>query len=91
MLPVRRQSSLATSGGDVLGGCAAHQLQRLADFAVGKNVEEGGLFEIDGQRLLQGAVEDRVAGGVDEVGEDDSVFLGERRSFVAGAAERERK
>jgi hypothetical protein len=25
-----------------------------------------------------GAIEDRVAGGVDEIGEDDSVFLGER-------------
>ncbi len=67
--------------GDVLGGRAAHQLQRLADFAVGKNVEEGGLFEIDGEGLLEGAVEDRVAGGVDEVGEDDGVFLGEGCSF----------
>ncbi len=64
----------------MLGGRAAHQLQRLADFAVGKNVEEGRLFEIDGEGLLERAVEDRVAGGVGEVGEDDGIFLGEWRS-----------
>jgi len=61
----------------VLGGRTAHQLQRRANFAVGKNVEEGRLFEIDGEGLALGAVEDRFAGGVDEIGEDDGVFLGE--------------
>ena len=39
--------------------------------------EEGRLFELRGEALTQGAVEDGVARGVDEVGEDDGVFFGE--------------
>jgi hypothetical protein len=35
---------------------------------------------LDGEGLFQCAIEDGVAGGVDEVGEDDAVFFGERPS-----------
>ena len=57
-----------------------------ADAGFGKQVQVGRLLELDGQRLLQGSVENGIAGGVDEVGEDDGVFFGERVG-AAGAKE----
>jgi hypothetical protein len=46
---------------------------------VGDDVEEGGLTEIDGEGLLKRVVEDGIAGGVCEIGEDDGVFGSELR------------
>ena len=40
------------------------------------------MLEIHGQPLFQGAVEDRIARGVYEVGDQDRVLLGERRGAV---------
>ena len=44
---------------------------------IGEEIEERGLFELGGEALAESAVEDGVAGGVGEVGEDDRVFVGE--------------
>ncbi len=54
-----------------------HQAECLLDALFGDDAEEGRLFELDGESLLKGVVEDGVAGGVGEVGEDDGVLLGE--------------
>jgi hypothetical protein len=54
----------------------AHQLQRLIHLAVGDRVEKGRLPKLYREPLPQGVVEDRVARGVGEVGEDDGVFVG---------------
>ena len=40
------------------------------------------MSELRGESLAQAVVEDVVAGGVGEIGEDDGVFFGERRSAV---------
>ena len=73
------QSSLRYLASDALIGRTAHQMQRFSYFAIGQNIEEGRLSEFDAERLLERVIEDRVAGGVGEVGEHDRVFLGERR------------
>ena len=47
------QTNFAGDGrGDFVTGGAAHELESLADAAVGKNVEEGRLAQVYGQRLL---------------------------------------
>src|ERR1700732_3076623 len=45
----------------------AHQTQGLLELLVVHDFEEGGLFELDGERLSQGAVEDRIASGIGKV------------------------
>ncbi len=56
-----------------------HQRQRPANPIRGNDAEEGRLLELDDHRLLQGAVEERVAGRIDEIGDDDGVAIGQRR------------
>ena len=60
----------------VTGG-TAHQLQCLVHLALGNQVEKGRLLKLYRESLLQRVVEDRVAGLVVKVGEDDGVFVGE--------------
>ncbi len=55
----------------------AHEAEGLLDALFGNDAEERGLFELDGESLFEGVVEDGVAGGVGEVREDDGVLLGE--------------
>jgi hypothetical protein len=57
-------------------GWLIHQLKRLLNLLVGDDTEEGRLFELNGEALAEGAVEDWIARGVSEVGEDDSVLIG---------------
>ena len=57
---------------------SVHRLQRLSDLAFRKEVYEWRLLQRHGQRGLERVVEDRVAGGVGEVGEHDGVFGAER-------------
>ena len=54
--------------GDAGGGGLSHVLQGLLHLAVGENVEEGRLRELSGQALAESAVENRIAGGVGEIG-----------------------
>ena len=61
--------------GDTLIGRASHELKCLADGLIGHDVEIGRLLELDGQCLLERAVEDGVDGGVDEVGDEYGIFL----------------
>ena len=58
-------------------GRLLHEFQSLLDAFVAHQGEERRLFELDGEALAQGAVEDGVAGGVGEITEDDDVFFGE--------------
>ena len=56
-----------------------HQLQRPADAIVGDEAEKRRLPELHGESLSKRLVEHRVARRVDEVGEHDGVFVGQRR------------
>ncbi len=57
---------------------AAHEAQGVVDAGFGQQVEIGRLLELDRERLLQGSIENGIAGCVNEVGENHSIFLGER-------------
>jgi len=46
-------------------------------FDCGTRFQVWRLLKLDCQRLLQSAVENGVAGGVDEVSDEDAVFLGQ--------------
>ena len=63
---------------DALVRRALHQPQRVARAIVREDLQERRLFQRDGQRDLQRAVEHRLAGRVLEVGEDDRVLLRQR-------------
>jgi hypothetical protein len=65
----------------------AHQLQRLLHLGIGNDVEIGRLAQAHRQRLLESIVEDRITGGVGEVGKEDGILFGECSSFV-GAVEK---
>src|SRR4029077_7151680 len=72
------QANFAGDGrGNLVSGGAAHELKGLAKAAFGKNVDEGRLAQVYGQRLLQGIVENRLAGRVVKIGEDDGILFGE--------------
>ena len=78
--------------GDAVTGLAAHQAHRFTHLAVGENVEKGRLAELHGQCLLQGIIENGVAGLVVEIGEDDRVFLGQSALLDAnGSRDRQRR
>jgi len=66
--------------GDALIRRTAHEMERFLDPAIGQDIKEGGLSELDAQSLLERVVEDGVAGGVGKVGDHDCIFLGEWRS-----------
>ena len=67
---------------DVVGkacvGRAAHEAQGIVDAGFAQQVQVGRLLELDRQRLLQGSIENGIAGCVDEVGEHHRVFFGQR-------------
>ena len=56
---------------------AAHQLQSLVHLALGNQVEKGRLLKLYRESLLQRVVENRIAGGVGEIGEDNGVLVGQ--------------
>ena len=62
-----------------------HQRQRLRHALVRKQVQKRRLLQLRRQPLPQRAVEDRIAGGVGEVGEDDGVLLGQAVRGLARA------
>ena len=72
----------ADIGGDSIAGAAPHELQRLADLLVGKDIQVRRLLEIDGQRFLERAIKNGVGGGVYEIGNQDRIFLGERMAAL---------
>src|SRR5580658_6871670 len=53
--------------GDALLGRAAHVKQSLADALLGEDIEVRRLFELGCRALLEGAIADRISGGVDEI------------------------
>ena len=54
---------------------APHEAKRLPRFLIGEHVEERRLFQLDPQRLLQGAIKDGLSGRVVEVGEHQRVLF----------------
>lgn len=60
-------------------GRAAHHAESGSHFAVGNNVEAGRLIEVEGEGLPESVIEERIAGFVVEVGDDDGVFFGDGR------------
>jgi hypothetical protein len=62
--------------GNALVRRTAHELEGFADLLVRIDRQKGRLLELDSKGLLQCSIKNRVAGGVDEVGEDDGVFVG---------------
>jgi len=73
--------------GDALVLGASHKAQGFVDPGLGEQVQIGRLLELRGQRLLQRAVEDAVAGGVDEVGKQDGVFFSESGGLTGAEIE----
>src|SRR5580693_649238 len=69
--------------GDAFVGRAGHKRQRFANTIIRKEVQVWRLLQLDRERLLQRVVECRVAGRVDEVGEQDRVAIGQCWSVVA--------
>src|SRR6266508_2232812 len=56
-----------------------HQPERLSGALFGEAVEVGRLFKLHRQALFERAVKDRIARGVDEVREQNRVFISQRR------------
>ena len=52
-----------------------HQAQRLLDTFIRENIQEGRLFELHGERLLERTIKHRIAGSVDEIRDQDCIFL----------------
>ncbi len=73
--------------GDALIGLAAHEAESVLNFGFGEQVEVGRLLELNGKGLLQSAVENGVAGGIDEFREDYGIFVGERAGVARGEKE----
>jgi len=78
--------ALANFPADVAGKTClrrfAHQLQRLLHLGIWNDIEIRRLAQAHSQRLLESTVEDRITGGVGEVGEQDGIFFGQGLSFV---------
>ena len=74
--------------GHPLIGRPAHQAQRCLDPRLRKNVQIRRLLQLHRQRLLQRSVEDSVAGGVDEVSQQDGIFFGQRLPNAASRRKR---
>jgi hypothetical protein len=65
--------------GEPNAGRLAHQPERLRKLLIGNDIEERRLGELRGEALAQRAVEDGVAGGVGEIGQDDRILRSQLR------------
>src|SRR6185369_13193175 len=65
--------------GDSVIRRALHHLKRFSGALLGEDIKVGRLLQLDYQTLFKRAVKNRVARSVDEVGEEDRVFIGQRR------------
>ena len=80
LMPSRTPISRAISGVIFVVGRFAEIFEALAQVVFADDGEQRRLLELDVERLIQCGVEDRIAGLISEVGEDDRVFLGNRRA-----------
>ena len=69
-----------SAGYSLIGG-APHEAQGFMNPRFRENIQVGRLLQFHCQRLFQRPVENSVAGGVDEVSEQDTVFLGQLRGL----------
>src|SRR5207253_10722950 len=60
-----------------------HHLQNIACLLVGEDIQERRLLKLHAQSLFQRVVKGGIACGVDEISENDGVFLCEAQSFPA--------
>ena len=72
----------ADVAGDAVVWAAAHKLQRLSDLLIREDIQIRRLPEIDRQRFLKRAIEDRIGCGVDEIGNQDRIFFRQRVSAL---------
>src|SRR5580704_10032408 len=56
-----------------------HKAQVVANLLVRKQIEERRLFELGAEAVLECVIEDGIAGGVQKIGQDEGVFLCDRR------------
>ena len=77
----RSQTSRATSLVIRSPGRTLHQPENLSDLQVGHDFQKGRSFELESQRLTERAVKDGVSRAVGEIGEDQDIFVGERRGL----------
>ncbi len=63
-------------------GRQTHQAENASHLLVIHDLEKRRLFQLDRQALAKRAVEDRIAGLVVEIGEDNGVLVGESRSAM---------
>ena len=68
--------------GQALSGSTAHQFQSSVDFGFGNDIEEGGLPKLQGQSLFQRPVEYGVASLIFEIGEYNTVFIGQGSALM---------
>ena len=78
-------------GGQRLVRRPLHHLQRRADLRCRHDVEIRRLPELDLERVLQRAVEDRFAGGVEEIGQQERLPRRQRRRRAAIPASSRRR
>jgi hypothetical protein len=69
---------------NALVGGTSHELERFLNSRFGNQIQVGRLLELDGEGLLQSAIEDGVSRGVDEVGEKDRILFREGTSAMRG-------
>jgi hypothetical protein len=62
-------------------------MQRLANFLLGEDVQEGRLAQVYGQSLFEGIVKNRVARRIVEIRKHDGVFLSQRRCVTCPEVE----
>ena len=73
MLCNRNKEKRSDIAGDALIACTPHEVQRFLDPGFGKDIEIGCLLELSGESLFQCTVEYGVAGGINEISEQNSV------------------
>jgi len=60
--------------GNMLIRRPSHKLQRFADPLLGHDVEVGRLLQLDGQRLFERTIENRLLSCIDEVGQQNGIL-----------------
>ena len=76
MLPARWQSSRVTSGVSFVPAGRDINFKVAATLLSESTFRNGDWLQRDAERGLERVVEDRIAGGVGKIGQDDGVFLG---------------
>src|SRR5690348_5783325 len=66
-------------GCEALARLPGHEAQLFANLLVRKQIEKRRLFELGAKAVLECVIEDGIARGVQKIGQDEGVFLRDRR------------